>query len=188
VSPILKSVSFLLDFRLDDWTLNYAKGFYFLSANRHGLPGINACREVDGGIWSRFRFFDVDNIPLGVDFRRHLGDAVAGCDVLLALVGDQWLTTTDSNGERRLDNKNDFNRIEIEAALTRGIPVVPVLAGHATMPSENDLPESLRELAYRNAIELRSGGDLREYWAMLVAASTLYLCSGRITRPGVIRW
>ncbi len=106
-------------------------------------------------------FFDVDNIPLGGDFRRHLGDAVAGCDVLLALVGDQWLTTTDSNGERRLDNKNDFNRIEIEAALTRGIPVVPVLAGHATMPSENDLPESLRELAYRNAIELRSGGDLR---------------------------
>ena len=106
-------------------------------------------------------FFDVDNIPLGVDFRRHLGDAVAGCDVLLALVGDQWLTTTDSNGERRLDNKNDFNRIEIEAALTRGIPVVPVLAGHATMPSETDLPESLRELAYRNAIELRSGGDLR---------------------------
>ncbi len=106
-------------------------------------------------------FFDVDNIPLGVDFRRHLDDAVAGCDVLLALVGDQWLTTVDSNGKRRLDDKNDFNRIEIESALTRGIPVVPVLAGHAKMPSETDLPESLREFAYRNASELRSGGDLR---------------------------
>src|SRR5947209_6983867 len=71
-------------------------------------------------------FMDMDAIPFGVDFRKHLTDAVAGCDVLLAIIGDKWLTVSQ-NGQRRLDDPRDFVRIEIETALMRGIPVIPVL-------------------------------------------------------------
>ena len=59
-------------------------------------------------------FMDVDSIPLGVDFRAHLDEAVGRCDVLLAVIGDSWLESRD--GERRLDDASDFVRIEIESA------------------------------------------------------------------------
>ena len=80
-------------------------------------------------------FFDIDNIPLGVDFRDHIGNAVGQCDVLLVIIGDQWTGAVDSQGKRRLDNPSDYVRVEIESALKRNIPVVPVLVENAQMPS-----------------------------------------------------
>jgi formylglycine-generating enzyme required for sulfatase activity len=107
-------------------------------------------------------FLDVD-IPFGVDFREYLSEAVGRCDVLLAIIGPNWLdirTTEGSHqGERRLDDPADFVRIEIEAALARDIPVIPVLVGRATMPREPSLPECLKKLAFRQAAEARSGRD-----------------------------
>jgi formylglycine-generating enzyme required for sulfatase activity len=111
-------------------------------------------------------FFDVDSIPLGVDFREHLDEAVGRCDVLLAVIGDSWLESRD--GERRLDDARDFVRIEIESALRRGIPVIPVLVGRAAMPAEQELPESLKPLAFRNAAEVRSGRDFGDHVARLI--------------------
>src|SRR3954452_7454489 len=72
-------------------------------------------------------FKNVDSMPLGLDFRRVLSEKVAQCDVLLALIGDAWLTAANAKGQRRIDDPADFVRIEIEAALRRNIPVVPVL-------------------------------------------------------------
>jgi TIR domain-containing protein len=69
-------------------------------------------------------FFDVDTIPLGVDFRESIGNAVGQCDVLLAIIGDQWVRAVDKRGNRRLDDPSDFVRIEIESALKRNIPVI----------------------------------------------------------------
>ena len=77
----------------------------------------------------------------------------------LAVVGDRWLNATADGGARRLNNPRDFVRIEIVTALERDIPVIPVLVGRVTMPSEDELPEGLKELAYRNAVEVRSGRD-----------------------------
>ncbi len=106
-------------------------------------------------------FMDIDAIPLGLDFRKHLADEVNQCDVLLAVIGDHWLDATDpENGTRRLDHPGDWVRTEIGAALARGIPVVPLLVGHRpAMPREADLPDGLKELAYRNAAAVRSGPD-----------------------------
>lgn len=114
-------------------------------------------------------FFDIDNIPLGVDFRRHIDTAIAGCDILLALVGNSWLNCQHEDGSRRLDDPADFLRLEIEAALRRNIPVIPILTDAATMPAEKDLPESLRPFAFRNASELRSGSDLRIHLERLLS-------------------
>ena len=72
-------------------------------------------------------FKDVDSIPLGVDFRISLGDAVGQCNLLLAVIGRRWLSIQNESGARRLDDPRDFVRIEIEAALQRDIPVIPLL-------------------------------------------------------------
>jgi TIR domain len=104
-------------------------------------------------------FKDVDSIPLGVDFREFLGDAVGMCNLLLAVVGRQWLNSQNESGARRLDDSRDFVRIEIESALQRDIPVIPLLVQGAGAPAENDLPASIRALVYRNAISIRPDPD-----------------------------
>jgi hypothetical protein len=106
-------------------------------------------------------FMDIDTIPPGVDFRMRLSEGVQQCDVLLAVIGDRWLDASfeggPKTGKRRLEDPDDYVRIEVESALALGIPVVPVLVGRAAMPAETDLPRVLKELAYKNAAEARSG-------------------------------
>ncbi|MGF7236935.1 MAG: toll/interleukin-1 receptor domain-containing protein [Frankia sp.] len=99
-------------------------------------------------------FKDIDSIELGDDFVEAITLAVGSCDVLLALIGDEWLTVTDEHGRRRLDDPDDFVRVEIEAALARQVLVIPVLVGAARMPSATDLPPSLAPLSRRQALEL----------------------------------
>lgn len=100
-------------------------------------------------------FIDIDNIPVGIDFVEHLDRQVAQCDVLLALIGPDWLSAAEGAGGRRLDDSKDFVRIEIASALKRGIPVAPVLLDGAVMPKENQLPDDLRPLARRQGAEIR---------------------------------
>jgi TIR domain len=99
-------------------------------------------------------FMDVDNIEPGLDFVKVVNERVGSCDVLVAVIGPGWLDARDSEGRRRLDNPDDFVRIEIEAALARDVRVVPLLVEGAQMPREADLPAPLRSLARRNAITL----------------------------------
>jgi hypothetical protein len=112
-------------------------------------------------------FMDVDAIPFGVDFRQHLNDAVSRCDVLVAVIGTTWLGSSQA-GLRRLDDPKDFVRIEIETALQRGIPVIPVLIAPASLALAADLPETLRELAYRNALEIDPGRDFHNHLDRLI--------------------
>jgi len=99
-------------------------------------------------------FMDVAGIKKGLDFRRIIDAHVASCGVLLVIIGKRWLSATDSKGKRRLDDANDFVRLETAAALSRDIPVVPVLVQDAVMPNVQDLPDTLKELAFRNGTEL----------------------------------
>jgi hypothetical protein len=99
-------------------------------------------------------FIDVDNIPAGRDFVEVLTERVGRCDALVALIGRNWLASADKDNFRRLDDPNDFVRIEIEAALERNVPVIPVLVDGAAMPRANDLPDALKKLARRQGIEI----------------------------------
>src|SRR5262249_49015418 len=99
-------------------------------------------------------FKDVDSIDLGDDFVDAINNAVGSCAVLLALIGQQWLTLEGHDGRLRLDNPGDFVRLEIEAALARNIPIIPILVGKAGMPQADELPPSLAMLARRQALEL----------------------------------
>ena len=108
--------------------------------------------------------FDVDTIPLGTDFREYLNKQVSQCDILLAVIGDRWVELL----KQRIDRPNDFVRIEIQAALERNIPVVPVLVGRAPVPAEKNLPPELLTLAYRQATEVHAGPDLQTHLKRLI--------------------
>lgn len=98
-------------------------------------------------------FKDIDSIELGDDFVEVITAAVERCDVLLALIGKKWLTASDEVG-RRLDSPTDFVRLEVEAAITRNIRIIPILLDGARMPRADELPPSLAKLARRQALEL----------------------------------
>lgn len=97
-------------------------------------------------------FMDIDSIEPGEDFVEVLQNAVGSCQVLIAVIGPDWLSVTDEAGRRRLDDPNDFVRLEIATALERDIRVIPVLVDGASMPTTHDLPDALAKLARRNAL------------------------------------
>jgi hypothetical protein len=100
-------------------------------------------------------FMDVDAIPLGTNFEKVLHEEVAKCAVLLAVIGPNWSDARDEDGKRRLDDPNDFVRIEVAAALQRNIPVIPILLDGARIPKTNELPKDIKGLTSRNGLDVR---------------------------------
>jgi TIR domain len=100
-------------------------------------------------------FMDLDDIHGGDNFAAVIDEKVGQCNVLLAVIGERWLTLKGQDGVRRLDVPGDFVRLEIAKALERGVRVVPVLVGGAAMPGAADLPEALQALTVHQAIDLR---------------------------------
>jgi hypothetical protein len=129
----------------------------FINYRRDDAPGA-AGRLYDhlAKTFSRRELFiDVDAIKPGLDFVKQLDNEVSQCDVVLALIGPHWLNTVDEQGRQRLHGDKDYVRIEIASALKRDIPVIPVLLDGAAMPDEDQLPEDLKSLSRRHALELR---------------------------------
>jgi hypothetical protein len=135
-------------------------GGIFISYRR-GQTAANAGRLYDR-LSDRFGedsvFMDVDSIAIGVDFTTAVREAVSGCNMLLVLIGRDWLAITDDKGTRRIDNPDDWVRVEIETALQRGIPVVPVLVDDAELPQAADLPASLQPFVRRQVFRLSHAG------------------------------
>jgi hypothetical protein len=97
---------------------------------------------------------DIDNLDLREDFAEAIRKSVGSCDILIAVIGRRWLDASDSDGNRRLDNPDDFVRLEISTALKRKIHVIPVLVGGAVMPRPTQLPEDLQSILRYQAIEV----------------------------------
>ena len=108
-------------------------------------------------------FQDIDNIPPGIDFRTHITDALNQSEILLAIVGRNWVGRSGRAGRARIDDDDDLVRIEVEIALRRGIPIIPVLPGHTRMPSADRVPESLKEFVYRQAVRVDPGRDFEHH-------------------------
>lgn len=145
----------------------------FLSYRRDDAAG-HAGRLHDA-LLEHFRrdqiFMDIDAIEPGLDFVESIERALSQCDVLLVLIGPRWLAEQGSGGRRRLDDPGDFVRLEVQAALSRGdLRVVPVLIQGAQMPAAEDLPDELRSLVRRNALEVsdtRWGYDVSQLIELL---------------------
>lgn len=151
--------------------------------------------DVTGRLGERLRehfgdvnvFTDADDIPPGVDFRVHIEQAINQCDVLLAVIGKDWLGIKNANDERRLDEPADFVRVEIESALKRGIPVIPLMVRGASVPEQCQLPGSIRELAFRNALPVRPDPDFNNDADRLVRTLEKTLKSPKL-RGKVVAW
>jgi glycerophosphoryl diester phosphodiesterase len=130
-------------------------------------------------------FKDVDNIEPGDDFVERIQSAVGSCEVLLALIGPQWLTITDANGGRRIDDPQDFVRIEVETALNRDdVRVIPILVDNAKMPSPQELPSGLARLTRRQAVEINPVNfDTRRL--LRVLSDTLRDARGGTAEPSI---
>jgi len=132
--------------------------------------------DVTGRIYDRLIqvfpqsvFRDVDSIPPGVDFRRYLDEQVAKCDVFLAVIGRNWMKAKGRKGTPRLEDPGDFVRIEIESALKREIPVIPVLVQGVKMPEAERLPASMQDLSYRHSVVIRPDPDFHKDMDRLIA-------------------
>jgi hypothetical protein len=99
-------------------------------------------------------FKDFNAIQPGDDFVESIGTALQRCDVLLVLMGDKWLNVADEAGNRRLDDPDDFVRLEISKALSRGIKVIPVMLDEIKMPRPEQLPENLQPMTRRQLVEI----------------------------------
>lgn len=127
-------------------------------------------------------FRDVETIEPGIDFVDAINKALESCGILLAIIGPRWSTMADAAGKRRLDDPGDYARLEIATALKRSdVRVIPVLVEGATMPGADDLPEELKPLARRNAIELT---DKRWEFDVSTLVDTLRKALGIEPSPG----
>ena len=137
-------------------------------------------------------FRDIESIPLGQNFSDVLKETTTTCDVMLVAIGPQWASITDAQGNKRLFDPNDYTRLEVEAGLAnKKIPVIPILVMNAMMPSAAEIPESLKDLLFRNAISIRNDPDFAPDIQRLIegineqvpSAEKLYSRSRKERRP-----
>ena len=133
----------------------------FLSYRREDskYPAGEMAKRLAAAFGQNSVVYDVDNIPAGQDFRTHIKNELKSCDLLLAVIGARWLDASDDRGRPRLEQSDDWVRLELETVLERNIPVVPVLLDNVAPPNPALLPKSLRQLAYRQAHSVRPPSD-----------------------------
>ena len=132
-----------------------SNGLIFISYRREDAAGYT--RAIYDQVVQHFSkervFMDVDAIEPGLPFDEAIEKAIGQCEILLAVIGQNWLAQRAGAGPRINDPK-DYVRLEIAAALSRNVRVLPVLLEGAKMPSEEELPEDLRELSLRRAVDV----------------------------------
>ena len=162
-------------------------GSIFISYRRSDSAGESG--RLSDDLIARFGtshiFMDVDAIQPGIDFRKAIRENVGKCRVLLAVMGPDWLEARGKDGSRRLDSENDYVRLEIATALGREVPVVPVLVRGARMPKADQLPVDLRELAYRNSVELTHARWKSDVQVLGHALEPYLVTDSNLTAPAV---
>ncbi|HKM54098.1 MAG TPA: toll/interleukin-1 receptor domain-containing protein [Isosphaeraceae bacterium] len=115
-------------------------------------------------------FKDVDSVPAGADFRKVIEEAVQRAEIVILIIGPSWLSAVDESGHRRLDDQNDFVRLELESALRQGKLIIPVIVRGGTMPRSSELPETVTEVAFRHAVSVRPDPDFHRDMDRLIEA------------------
>jgi hypothetical protein len=114
-------------------------------------------------------FMDVDNIPIGIDFRSRIHEILLRSDVFIAVIGANWLGR-NAAGIARMQEKADPVRVEIETAIEQRTPIIPVLVDGAKMPNSSELPPEFGNFTFLNAAEVANGRDFRIHMDRLIGA------------------
>jgi hypothetical protein len=133
-------------------------------------------------------FMDIDDIPLGVDFREHIKATLDRTDVVLVVVGPHW--TGGEGGKSRIHEAADPCRVEVEVALARRVPVIPVLVNGTPMPKAETLPPSIADFSFRNAAEISDGRDFHQQADRLIRSIETGVGAGgaAVLRKASIPW
>jgi TIR domain len=110
--------------------------------------------DLRNNFGSKQIFLDMEDIAAGSDFPSIIEQAVSNCELLLVIIGPNWSELRDGAGKRRIEDANDFVRLEIAGALERKIPIIPVLVENAKMPNALELPNEIKLLATLQGIPL----------------------------------
>ena len=113
-------------------------------------------------------FRDIDDIPPGIDFRLHINQTLLKTQILLVIVGPQWFGVASNGGANRIHEESDPVRVEVETALRRRVPLIPVLIDATRMPSAEQLPPGLKDFAFRNAVKIDIGRDFDHHMDRLI--------------------
>lgn len=127
-------------------------------------------------------FRDIDNIPPGIDFRVHINETLRKTNVLLAIIGPNWVGAS-GGGPGRIQQESDAVRVEIETALRRRLPLIPVLIGNTIMPGSDQLPPSLKDFAFRNAVRVDTGQDFDYHMERLIRSVDAMLSQAQKSPP-----
>lgn len=130
-------------------------------------------RYGDGSV-----FMDIDTIPFGENFHDHIQGALSKCDVFLPVIGGNWSTSPASNTS--IIDKEDFVRIEVEAAIASELPIIPILVGDARIPGRDDLPKSIHTLVELNAAVIDPGRDFHSHTDRLIASIDLLVAKKKV--------
>ncbi|MBX3063139.1 MAG: SUMF1/EgtB/PvdO family nonheme iron enzyme [Anaerolineae bacterium] len=120
-------------------------------------------------------FRDLNAIPYGANFRRYISQSLHTCNVMLLIIGKEWVDMKGEDGQRRLDDAGDAVRLEIEEAIANKLTIIPVLVQGAKMPKATQLPPTIREVTNLNAIEVASGADFPQHIIRLVTTLQLFV-------------
>jgi len=112
-------------------------------------------------------FRDIDDIPPGIDFRHHINETLLKTNILLAVVGPKWLGVS-RGGLERIQEESDPVRVEVEDGTAPAPAIIPVLIGSTKMPSSDQLPPSLKDFAFRNAVKVDTGQDFDYHMDRLI--------------------
>ena len=131
-------------------------------------------------------FIDIDNIPAGTDFRQHLGKTLRRATVLLAIVGPKWLGA-GKGGPDRIHDESDPVRVELETALRHGLTIIPVLIGNRKMPTATQVPASLKEFVFINAVTVDPGVDFDHHMQRLIShIDAILAAKGKAIGPAAL--
>jgi Patatin-like phospholipase/TIR domain len=111
-------------------------------------------------------FVDIDNVPYGIDFRDYIQGALDKSDVMIEVIGPRWVGRSRSSA--RIKEISDPVRVEVETALKKGIPIIPVLVDGASMPRSSDLPKGLEDFIFLNAAPVDVGRDFHQHMERLI--------------------
>jgi TIR domain/SPOR domain len=128
-------------------------------------------------------FTDIDNIPLGTDYRKYVRDIISASDVVLVVVGSRWL---DKRNAKRLQDPKDPVHFEIQTAMELGVPIIPVLVDDARMPPAEVLPGPLKDFHFRNAAIVEPGRDFRVHMDRLTREIEKLLNKPREAPPATV--
>jgi hypothetical protein len=104
----------------------------------------NIERELTASFGAQTVFLDFDQVKGGQRWKTKVLEVLDDRPVMVTLITTRW--NSRQKGKPKLLYEEDHVRFELEAALERDLPIVPVLYERANWPKPSDIPTTLHSV------------------------------------------